>query len=447
MKPKTLILLYITILPLITPSKFLQHITKKNICPKIPLTKLALLIALSEDDEPLFESSLTESERAPYEEKVQLKRGFAQTMSYVPQSFSPEKNSYWSDLRFLVIIFILIAIIPTTCIIVYIILRFICHKCTGPEKISKVNKNYRNFTWAMMIISSIAVTVLFAIILGKSVIVHNGMVNAFEPALKEIKKSENLFDKINNVVKIFRNENLNVPDENYMNELKNTIENYIKNTKERTQQIINDEASRENNMIILFIIINIFTILSYLFFFFKFEKTEKILAIIMLFFVPFMICIEGYNAKFFFYYGDICDTVNGALYANEIPVADQALGYYYNCFPLKTKAQLYELRYKLYDATYNYAEDKEEIVNNYESLNTETLEPVFNCEMVSTVIPLIEKEFCKDGLGEMYNVLLLLTWLLLALTVEAIGTRRLEVLIWKRRMEIESMMQNQEVLF
>ena len=106
MKPKTLILLYITLLPFITPSKFLQHITKKNICPKIPLTKLALLIVLSEDDEPLFESSLTESERAPYEEKVQLKRGFAQTMSYVPQSFSPEKNSYWSDLRFLVIIFI-----------------------------------------------------------------------------------------------------------------------------------------------------------------------------------------------------------------------------------------------------------------------------------------------------------------------------------------------------
>ena len=448
MKPKNLILIYLlTLFSLTSQSKFLPHSVGKTVCPNLPLTKLALLISLAEDDEALFESSLTESERAPYEEKVQLKRGFAQTMSYVPQSFSPERESYWSDLRFLVIIFVLIAIIPTACIIVYIVLRFFCHKCTGPEKISKVNKNYRNFTWAMMILSSIAVTVLFAIILGKSVIVHNGMVNAFEPSLEEIKKSEPLFSKINEVVVTFRNANLDVPDETYMNELETTIKTYIENTKERTQQIIDDEASRENNMIILFVIVNVFTILSYLFFFFKFEKTERVLAIIMLFVVPFMICVEGYNAKFFFYYGDICDTVNGALYANEIPVADQALGYYYNCFPLKTKAQLYELRYKLYDAAFNHAEDNEQIVTSYETLNTGTLEPVFNCEMVSTVIPLIEKEFCKDGLGEMYNVLLLLTWLLLALTVEAIGTRRLEVLIWKRRMEIESMMQNQEVLF
>ena len=448
MKPYTpLLLFFLTILPFSHSSNFLPRTVGKTVCPNLQLTKLALLIALAEDDEPLFESFLTDAERVDYEEKVTLKRGFAQTMSYVPQSFSPERESYWADLRFLVIIFVLIAIIPTACIIVYIILRFVCKKCVGPQKISKVNKNYRNFTWAMMIISSLAVTVLFAIILGKSVIVHNGMVNAFEPAAVEITKSDTLFEKINSAVVVFRNANLDVPDDNYMQELKTTIETYIKNTKERTQQIIDDEAARENNMIILFVIVNIFTILSYLFFFFKFEKTERVLAIIMLFVVPFMIVVEGYNAKFFFYYGDICDTVNGALYSNEIPVADQALGYYYNCFPLKTKAQLYELRYKLYDAAYNHAEDQEEIVNTYETLNSATLEPVFNCEMVSTVIPLIEKEFCKDGLGEMYNVLLLLTWLLLALTVEAIGTRRLEVLIWKRRMEIESMLQNQEVLF
>ena len=424
---------------------FLQKYYGKNDCPNITPTRLALLIAFAEE-ESYFESNLTPDERAGYEEMVTLKRSFSTTMSYVPQSFSPEKESYWHDLNVLVLIFILIAIVPFVCMIIYLILRFGCNKCVGPQKLSKVNKVYRNLTWALMILSSVAVTVLFLIIIIKSIKIHKGMVTALDTATEEITKSETIYPKINEVVTEFRKANLDVPTEEYMTELNQNIEVYIKNTKERTQQIVDDEATREFTMFIIFIFVNIFTLLAYVFFCLKYEKIERVLAIIMLFVVPFMIIVEGYNAKFFFYYGDICDSVNGALYSNEIPVADQALGYYYNCLPLKTKTQLYQIRYRLYDAAYNHNED-EGIMTSYETVNTNTFVPLFNCEIVSKVVPTIESEFCKEGLEKMYDILLLLTWLLLAQLVEAIATRRLEALIWKRKKEIESMLLNQEVLF
>ena len=445
-KINTIFLISLFIIQSINSAKFLQKYYGKSDCPNIFLTNLALLISFSNDEESYFESTLTAEERASYEEMVSMKRSFSTTMSYVPQSFSPEKESYWHDLNVLVTIFFCIAILPFVCIIIYLVMRFVCKKCVGPQKLAKVNKLYRNITWVLMIFSSIAVTILCTIIVVKSVKVHNGMATALDFATEEISKSESLYPKVNEIVSEFRKAGLDVPTEEYMEELSQTIEIYIKNTKARTQQIIDDESSREVYMLIIFIFVNIFTILAYMFFCFKFEALERILAIVMLFVLPFMIVIEGYNAKFFFYYGDICDSVNGALYSNEIPVADQALGYYYNCLPLRTKASLYQIRYRLYDAAYNKNES-EEIINSYEEANTNTFVPIFNCEIVSKVVPTIESEFCKDGLEEMYDILLLLTWLILAELVEAVATRRLEALIWKRKKEIESMLLNQEVLF
>ena len=439
-------ILFLVLIQSINSSKFLPRYHGENECPNPPLTRLALLISFAEDEESLLVSQLKPEERASYEEKVSLKRSFSTTMSYVPQSFSPEREEYWDDLNFLVRIFIFIAIVPAFCVIFYLVMRFIFKKCIGPQKISKVNKNYRNLTWVLMILSSIAVTVLFCIILSKSITVHDGISKVFEDARVRIASNDKLFDNINNAVIKFRSKGLDVPNEQYMNEFKSTIELYISNTKSRTQQIIDDESTRQSRVFVLFIIINVLSVLAYLFFFFKLEKLERYLAIVMLFAIPFLIIFQGYNSKFFFYYGDICDTVYGALYSNEIPVADQALGYYYNCLPLKTKAQLYQIRYRLYDQSYNLDKVDTEAQESYEALNEGHLKPLFNCQIVSDVIPMIEKEFCKDGLEEMYNIILLLTWLLVAWIAESVATRRLEVLIWKRRNEIESMIQQQEVL-
>lgn len=444
---KLYFILFLVLIQSINSSKFLPRYQGENECPNPKVTSLALLISFAEAEQSLLVSKLKPEEKEPYERMVGLKRSFSTTMSYVPQSFSPERQSYWDDLDFLFRIFIFIAIVPAFCVIFYIVMRFIFKKCVGPQKVAKVNKNYRNLTWALMILSSAAVTILFIIILSKSTKVHNGIDKAFESAAEKIAANDDFYNSVNKVVVQFRNKNLNVPDEEYMSDLKSTIETYFSNTKKRTQQIIDDESARQSRLVIVFIFVNVLTVFAYLFFFCKLEKLERILAILMLFVFPFMIVFEGYNAKFFFYYGDICDTVNGALYSNEIPVADQALGYYYNCLPLKTKAQLYQIRFRLYDSAYNQETQDADISNAYEGLNKGYLEDLFNCKLLSEVIPMIEQEFCQNGLEEMYNILLLLTWLLIAIVAEAIATRRLEVLIWKRRNEIESMIQNREVLF
>ena len=148
--------------------------------------------------------------------------------------------------------------------------------------------------------------------------------------------------------------------------------------------------------------------------------------------------------KLFIFYGDLCDSVNGALYKNEYPVADQALGYYYNCFNTETKATLYNIRYRIYEHSLDGNGEHE---SKYNKLKDGVLAELLNCEMVSKVIPRIEADFCKESLDHMYTIISLITWIVLASLGVAIGSRRLQVLIWKKKKEIESMMANQEVLY
>ena len=123
-------------------------------------------------------------------------------------------------------------------------------------------------------------------------------------------------------------------------------------------------------------------------------------------------------------------------------MAGKSLGYYYNCFPTDTKSTLYNIRYKLYENV----NSEGELYNTYKKVNEETFEPVFNCDIVNSVLPNIEREFCKDSLDYMYSIVSLLTWTLLTALGVAIGSRRLQTLIWKKKMEIEEMIENREAI-
>ena len=68
------------------------HFDLKNDCPNPKISSLGILISLSESDDSSYENTLTPEERESYEEIIQLKRSFSSTMSYIPQSFSPEKE-------------------------------------------------------------------------------------------------------------------------------------------------------------------------------------------------------------------------------------------------------------------------------------------------------------------------------------------------------------------
>ena len=447
-KNASLMMWFLTSLILIhaTSQKFLLFDTKEN-CPKVPMSSLGLLISLAESVEGYnYESKLSEEERKPYQEIVYLKRSFSSTMSYIPQSFTPEKEEYWEGLNYLLLIFIIIAIFPIIFIIFYIIVRFIFKKCTGPQKISQVNKLYRNLTWAIMIISTLVTVLLFAIVLVKSIKVGNSIDETFSFAVESISKSDNVYPEVNTVVTDFRNNGFSVPTEEFMNKFKENIELYVSNTKTRSQQILDDDSQRTNITIFVFAGYYFLIFLAFLFFFLRLEKMECIVSIFLLFAVPGILILEGYNAKFFFFYGDICDSVIGALYENQYPVADQSLGYYYNCFNTETKASLYNIRYRLYENIKDSSDNSTYRIE-FNNLQEQSLNKLFRCEIVTNVIPKIEADFCKESLDNMYTLILLMTWIVLFSLGVAIGSRRLQVLIWKKRNEIESMIQNQEILY
>ena len=429
--------------------KFLQF-DSKEVCQDIPLTSLGVLISLSESDESIYESTLSPEERESYENIIDLKRSFASTMSDIPSIFAPEKSDYWKGINYLLRIFIFIAVFPALFIIFYLFMRFVCRKCTGPKKISQVNKVYRNLTWVIMIVSSLVTALLFAVVLFRSVSVGKNIETAFDFAVNTIAESETAFNKVNAVIEKYRKNGYSVADSTYMMSFKEQIDNYIKNTRDRTQQILDDDSKRTKLTAIAFGSYYFFIILAYLFFCVRLEKMECLISVILFFAIPGVIVLEGYNAKFFFFYGDICDSVHGALYENQFPVADRSLGYYYNCFPTDVKANLYNLRYKLYEkkSGMNSSDPvQKDLIDEFQNVNDNTFEKLFDCELVSKVIPKIEADFCKDSLDYMYSLILIMTWVVLTSLGVAIGARRLQVLIWKKRNEIESMIQNEEILY
>ena len=426
----------------ISNEKFLQFDTKSN-CPNSPLTSFGVFLSIEEKNDDYskkIKSNITQSERESYEDIIDLKRSFSSTISEIPQSFSPEKDDYWDGLDSLFNVFIIIAIFPTAFIIFYLFVRFVLKKCTGPKKISQVNKMYRNTTWVIMITSSIITAILFAVVLGKSVAVGNNIQDAFDYSVIQISSVSYLYPEINKLVEENRENSTSLPNKEFMNKFKVDIETYISDTRDRSQQILDDESKRTKITAFVFAAYYLLVILAFLFFFIRQEKCECVVSIILFFAVPSIIILEGYNAKFFFFYGDLCDSVNGAIYKDEFPVADQSLGYYCNCFPKETKRNFYNIRYRLYENINNTDPD-------YILLDSEIKNTLVNCNLVKKIVPHIEKEFCKDSLDHMYTLIEIMTWIALTSLGVAIGARRLQVLIWKKRNEIESMMQNEEVMF
>jgi len=118
-----------------------EYFDLKKDCPNPKISSLGILISLAESEESSYENTLTQEERESYEEIIVLKRSFSSTMSYIPQSFSPEKEDYWKQLNFLLIVFAIIAAFPTIFIIFYFVMRFGFKKCAGPKKNKTSDKN------------------------------------------------------------------------------------------------------------------------------------------------------------------------------------------------------------------------------------------------------------------------------------------------------------------
>ena len=427
-------------------------IISKNLkCPNNILINVGLKstkgLSIVSINENKYKSNLSEKERENYEQMIDLKRSFSSSMDKVYNSFSPEKEGYWQGLNSVTFLFFSFSLILIIVIIIYLVLRFFFKKCSGPRKATDISRCYRNSAWVFMILSSITVFILFTIILAYSVNVNNSVKKTFDRASELINYNSKLYTKINETVTDFKSNNLTIPDEELMSSFKTNINKYVKTTKQHTDDIINGDYNRNVGMILLYVYYLIAIILAYVFFALKWKIPEGILFILLLFTIPSMLIFAGYNYKFFFFYADLCGSVNSALYKNEFPVTGQSLGYYYNCFDRQTKAELYGIRFSLYKSAISTPINQEEIMNKYNTLNNEVLSSQLNCEIVTEIVPKIEKDFCKDSLSTLNDIIQLMIWLLLVTTIMAISVRLLENLIWKKKAEIESMIENLEQIY
>jgi hypothetical protein len=270
----------------------------------------------------------------------------------------------------------------------------------------------------------------------------------FDRASDLINNNDRLYGEISKTIDFYKKNNLTTPDNELMESFKSNINKYVDITKEHTDEIKQSDYNRNVGMILLYVYYLIVMILTFVFFFLKWKIGEGALFILLLFTIPAMLIFEGYNSKFFFFYSDLCGSINGALYNNQFPVAGQSLGYYYNCFDKQTKAELYGIRFSLYKIGMESDDDVHKNARNeYNSLNKNELSPQLNCQLVTEIVPKIEDEFCKDNLERIYDMLKLMSWLIFLTLLFAICVRRLENLIWKKKNEIESMIENLESIY
>ena len=115
-----------------------------------------------------WNSTLETSQKEEYKTMIDLKTSFTGSLSFLPTSFTPEKEEYWKNLNLIIGVFAIIAAFPFGFVVFYLIVRFVCKKCRGPEKVSQVTRVYRNISWILFGISGVTLIVILSIVLGYS---------------------------------------------------------------------------------------------------------------------------------------------------------------------------------------------------------------------------------------------------------------------------------------
>lgn len=207
--------------------------------------------------------------------------------------------------------------------------------------------------------------------------------------------------------------------------------------------------------LIYFMLIIFLTLIGYLC---KVEKLVMVLGLLTFLTIPGIIVFDGYIAKYFFVYGDLCTAVNHAMYRQEFPVAGKAFGYYVNCLERETKLNLYIMSHKIYQFDQSPYRppapdpDEEETpeYTQYKYLYgnlTLDLDDLKNCKSVYEVVPVFEEKLCKSSIDWLLTTVKLHVWLIIALTALGVAIGRVEILIWRKNKEIESMMEKMEAVY
>ena len=388
-----------------------------------------------------FSEVISDKELEKYKTNLSLRKEFLTSLSFLPKSFDPQDNNYFLNLNKIENIFLVVSIMPILFIIFYLFMRFYYKKCKGPQKTEQVSHLFRNFTWIIFFFASITSFLLIFIILIYSIKIRYNLGYSFDIS---IQKMANLIQNSTDLEKIISNLRNNnndtvkeiLPKSDLVKKFVNGVNDSLSLSTTNINDLIKMDTSRNNYNILL--IISYIIIIGASFFCFLQNQLIilTILAILTYFFIPIILLNEGVTTKFFFLYGDLCQSVYNAIRENEFPVPEKGLGYYINCLNKTVKSELYTINYQL-----NKANQYDSSINNYINLN---IKPFLNCEVVYESIPIIEKDFCINVLDWVEVIIQLSLWLIVSTFILANGIGRIEVLVWKKKKEIASMIEIEE---
>ena len=362
--------------------------------------------------------SSNETNLEKYKEILSLKKSFMSSLKFLPQEFSPEEEVYFESLDSIKTICSLLSLLPILFIIIYIILRFFLKKCKGPKKAEQVSHFFRNFTSK----------------------IRNSFNNSTRKMEFLIQNSEFLEKNISNLRESSdeRIKNL-LPKKELVDNFVIGVTNSLTLNKNHITNLLDMESSRNKLMIILFFAYIFIIGISFYCFLKKLLILLTIFAILTYLYIPIIFINEGYTLKFFFLYGDLCQSVYNSIRENAFPVPEKGLGYYINCLNKTVKSDLYSINYMLNKANEIDDSIKKNIIDN-------NIKPFLDCDVVYNSIPILENDFCKSGLNNLIKISVVFLWLMLATIFLAVGIGRMEVLVWKKKMEIESMIENEEAM-
>ena len=388
--------------------------------------------------------SSNETNLEKYKEILSLKKSFMSSLKFLPQEFSPEEEVYFESLDSIKTICSLLSLLPILFIIIYIILRFFLKKCKGPKKAEQVSHFFRNFTWIIYFLGTISTVILILMNLIYSVSINSKIRNSFNNSTKKmdflIQNSEFLEKNISNLRESSdeRIKNL-LPKKELVDNFVIGVTNSLTLNKNHITNLLDMESSRNKLMIILFFAYIFIIGISFYCFLKKLLILLTIFAILTYLYIPIIFINEGYTLKFFFLYGDLCQSVYNSIRENAFPVPEKGLGYYINCLNKTVKSDLYSINYMLNKANEIDDSIKKNIIDN-------NIKPFLDCDVVYNSIPILENDFCKSGLNNLIKISVVFLWLMLATIFLAVGIGRMEVLVWKKKMEIESMIENEEAM-
>lgn len=167
--------------------------------------------------------------------------------------------------------------------------------------------------------------------------------------------------------------------------------------------------------------------LGFLFYFKNMVRSALAISLLILFTIPLIMFLQVINTNYFFLISDLCDSINQAIYENNMPIYGKGLGWLSHCHSSETKTKGYMYNYDLYKA-YTSLQTKMDALDDttsskyttYKSIQTSilsvkqaNLDPILTCDSVYNSLISNEVNICSSGPEKSYNIFIMYFWLMI----------------------------------